>query len=208
MHSWQPAGRAERLATQAFMLLAELTPAQAELLRLFRHDRHRACSELARHLDLVTDQFRLSADLLAEVDAIETPAASTDADRFAGIRAALLEQAGGGLSLTEGAVLLGISRQALHKRIKAGSALGMMHDTELVLPRAQFVTADGKTRLLGGLSRIVKLFESTRAGGWSALQFLIEPDPNLGEPPVQALSEGHVDAVVNAARAYLGADES
>lgn len=207
VHRWLPTKRAEGLAIDAFVLLTDLTPARTELLQLCRYDRPRAFSELAKHLDLLTDQFRLSAHLLAEVEAAERPAALTEGQRFADISATLLERAGGGVSLTEGAKLLGTTRQALHKRIKAGSALGMMLGSELVLPQIQFVTTEGKTRLVGGLSRVVRLFEASKAGGWSALQFLIEPDPNLEAPPIRALSEGRIDAAVNAARAYLGADE-
>ncbi len=206
LHRWQPTPRAERLAINAFVLLTDLTPARTELLRLCRYDRPRAFSELAKHLDLVTDQFRLSAHLLAEVEAGE-PATLAGEQRFADTNAALLERAGGGVSLTEGAELLGTTRQALHKRIKAGSALGMMQGTELVLPRVQFVTAGNRTRLIEGLSQVVTLFDEAQAGGWSALQFLIEPDPNLGGVPIRILSEGRVDAAVSAARAYLGLDE-
>ncbi len=83
----------------------------------------------------------------------------------------------------------------------------MMQGTELVLPRVQFVTAGNRTRLIEGLSQVVTLFDEAQAGGWSALQFLIEPDPNLGGVPIRILSEGRVDAAVSAARAYLGLDE-
>jgi hypothetical protein len=206
VHRWTPTARAERLALNAFVLLSDLTPASTEL-QLCRYDRPRAFSELARHLDLLTSQFSLSADLLAEVEAVERPPARTEERRFADLATGLLERAGGGMSLTEGAKLLGISRQALHKRVKAGSALGMMQGAELVLPRVQFVTGEGKTRLLNGLSKVVTLFETSKAGVWSALQFLIDPDPNLGGTPLDALREKRVEAVVNAARAYLGVDE-
>jgi hypothetical protein len=207
VHRWQPTARAERLATDAFVLLTDLTPARTELLQLCRYDRPRAFTELAKHLELLTDQFRLSAHLLAEVEGKERPAALAGEQRFAEISAELLERAGGGMSLTNGAKLLGTTRQALHKRVKAGSALGMMQGTELVLPRLQFESADGRTHLIDGLSQIVRLFDESKAGRWSALQFLIEQDPNLGNAPIRFLSEGRVDDVVNAARAYLGFEE-
>jgi hypothetical protein len=205
-HQWQPTARAEQLAINAFVLLTDLTPARTELLQLCRYDRPRAFSELAKHLDLVTNQFSLSANLLAEIEAAE-PALLAGERRFADTSAALLERAGGGVSLTEGAKLLRTTRQALHKRIKSGSALGMMQGNELVLPRLQFVTAGDRTHLIEGLSQVIGLFDQTQAGGWSALQFLIERDPNLGDAPIRILSEGRVDTVVNAARAYLGLDE-
>jgi len=202
LHRWQPTPRAEHLALEAFVLLAELTPARSELLRLCRYDRPRAFAQLAKHLDLMTDQFKLSAELYGEVEA-----GQPGEQDFAEISAALLKKAGGGMSLTEGARLLGTTRQALHKRIKAGSALGIMMGAKLVLPRVQFVRGEDKTVLMAGLGQVLNLFDETKAGGWSALQFLIEPDANLGEPPIQALSQARVEAVVNAARAYLGLDE-
>ena len=83
----------------------------------------------------------------------------------------------------------------------------MKQGAEIVLPRAQFMASEGKTRLLDGLSKVVTLFEASNAGAWSALQFLIDPDPNLGSAPLDVLREGRIEAVENAARAYLGVDE-
>jgi len=208
IHHWRPTPRAERLAIDAFVVLSDLTPARAELLRLCRYDRSRAFSELAKHVDLATDQFRLSADLLAEVDATSPQIETSDEQRFADISTALLERAGGGVSLTEGAKLLGITRQALHKRVKSGSALGMMHGEELTLPKFQFIDERGKMRLIEGLARVVSLFDKSGAGRWSALQFLIDKDPNLADTPSRILVEGRVEDVVNAAKAYVEADEA
>jgi hypothetical protein len=203
-HPWTPTGRAEQMWGDAFVTLCDLTPARHELLILFSHNRNQASIELAKYLDLATQQFELSANLLVEVDRT-SPVEPTDEQRFAHLRATLLERAGGGVSLTEGSKLLGVSRQALHKRIKAGRALGMMDGDEIVLPRLQWVMSDDKVDFVVGLPGVVTLFE--RAGGWSALQFLLDPDPNLGEPPIEALRAGKVDAAVAAARAYLGLDE-
>uniref|UniRef100_B0T690 DNA-binding protein n=1 Tax=Caulobacter sp. (strain K31) TaxID=366602 RepID=B0T690_CAUSK len=203
MHEWTPSGRAELMWGDAFATLCDLTSARQELLVMFHHDRSRASVELAKHLDVATQQFELSANLLAEVDT--SAAEPTEQQRFTRLREALLERAGGGVSLTEGAKLLNVSRQALHKRIKAGTALGMMDGDELVLPRLQWVTKGDEVQFLPGLTDVVRQFE--RAGGWSALQFLLDHDPNLAKPPIQALREGSPEKVVAAARAYLGLDE-
>jgi predicted transcriptional regulator len=208
VHSWHPTPRAERLAIDAFVLLTDLTPARTELLRLCRYDRSRAFSELAKHIDLATDQFRLSADLLSEVDRADQPVPLGAEQHFSEVSARVLEDAGGGLSLTEGAKLVGSTRQALHKRVKLGSALGMMHGSELVLPKVQFVSDRGKTRIVAGLASIVKLFDRSKAGRWSALQFLVGRDPNLADTPIHALVAGRVDEVANAANAYLGTGEA
>jgi predicted transcriptional regulator len=207
VHEWKPTPRAERLAIDAFVILSDLTPARNELLRLCRYDRPRAFSELARHVELAADQFRLSADLLAEVEGVSRPQELPSEVRFAEMARLLLQRAGGGLSLTEAAKLLGTSRQALHKRVKTGSALGLMDGAELVIPKFQFVEDDDHTLILEGLAKIIKLFDASKAGRWSALQFLLEQDPNLGVAPIQTLRTGEVQQVVDAAAAYLDVDE-
>ena len=204
MHRWSPSGRAERLWADAFFVLCDLTPARHELLLLYSHDRGRASAELAKHLDVATQQFELSANLVAQVEAV-APTELSDQQGVARLRADLLARAGGGVSLTKGAWTLGVTRQALHKRIKAGSALGMMDGDELVLPQLQWIESGGKTAFVPGLSEILKLFD--RAGGWSALQFLIDPDPNLAQPPIEALRAGRIDEAISAARAFLGLND-
>jgi len=207
VHQWKPTPRAERLAIDAFVILSDLTPARNELLRLCRYDRSRAFSELARHVELAADQFRLSADLLAEVEGASHPKELPSEARFGEMTRLLLQRAGGGLSLTEAAKLLGTSRQALHKRVKTGSALGLMDGAELVLPKFQFVEDRDRTSILEGLAKLVKLFDASKAGRWSALQFLLEQDPNLAVAPVEALKAGEVQKVVDAAAAYLDVGE-
>jgi predicted DNA-binding protein YlxM (UPF0122 family) len=202
VHQWKPTARAERLATDAFALLTDLTPARNELWRLCKFDRPRAFSELAKHLEVVTDQFELSAKLLEEIEAPAEDSERLPAEQqFAALREKLLAKAGGVFSLTDAADLLRVSRQALHKQIRTSKVLGMMHGRKLVLPKAQFLDHEGKTELLPGLSKLLPLFNV--AGGWSALQFLVEPDPNLRETPFQALAKGRIDDVLNAAHAYL-----
>jgi hypothetical protein len=207
VHEWKPTPRAERLAIDAFVILSDLTPARNELLRLCRYDRPRAFSELARHVELAANQFRLSADLLAEVEGVSRTQELPSEARFAELTRLLLQRAGGGLSLTEAATLLGTSRQALHKRVKTGSALGLMDGAELVLPKFQFIQEGNRIGILEGLGKIVKLFDGSKAGRWSALQFLLEQNPNLAMAPVEALRTGKLQQVVNAAAAYLDVDE-
>ncbi|MGE3844932.1 MAG: hypothetical protein AB7I50_25490 [Vicinamibacterales bacterium] len=207
VHKWKPTPRAERLAIDAFVILSDLTPARNELLRLCRYDRPRAFSELARHVELAADQFRLSANLLAEVEGASRPQELPAEARFAEMSRLLLQRAGGGLSLTEAAKLLGTSRQALHKRVKTGSALGLMDGAELVLPKFQFVEQRDRTSVIEGLAKVVKLFDGSKAGRWSALQFLLEQDPNLTVSPIEALKAGELQKVADAAAAYLDVDE-
>lgn len=197
---WEPTGRAAELALDAFRTLSELTQTSWELQRLCQADRPRAFSELARHLELATQQFELNARLVAAVEGIGTP--STASERLNDAQTDVLTRAGGGLSLTAAADRLGISRQALHKRAKTGSALALMQGNELVLPLAQWISTGKSLTWIDGLPKVIKLFDT--AGGWSALQFLIEQDPNLGTTPRLALIDGRINDVVAAAEAYLG----
>ncbi len=207
-HRWTPTPRAERLAIDAFVVLSDLTPARTELLRLCQYDRTRAFSELAKHIDLATNQFRLSTDLLAEVEGATRTAEVSEKERFSVIRHSVLQRAGGGLSLTEAAKLLSVSRQALHKRVKLGTALGIMDGPELTLPKFQFVGEGKRKKVVEGLGPVIKLFDAAKAGRWAALQFLVERDPNLGGVPNEALAAGRAQEVLDSAIAYLDAGET
>ncbi|MGY2811930.1 hypothetical protein [Bradyrhizobium sp. USDA 4506] len=209
LHHWTPPAEVEALTTCAFRTLSEITPAESQLLDLFINDRPRAFHELTRHLDLVADQLKAAIDLASD---LETDAsgdvAAEDQLRVEAVQTELLEKAGESLSLTEAAKRLGVSRQALHKRIGLATALGLMYGSELVVPEAQFVTTSGKLKIVDGLSDVVRLFDNSGAGRWSALQFLIQIDPNLGRTPLEALKAGEQDVAVRAARAYLSLDEA
>jgi hypothetical protein len=100
-----------------------------------------------------------------------------------------------------------VTRQNLHKRIHTGSALGMLLDNRIVVPKLQLVVGDGRTTIVGGIERVVRPFLDAKAGAWSALQFLLDPDPNLGRPPIDALRAGEVVGAEHAARTYLGLDD-
>lgn len=233
VHQWEPTAHSERLAVEAFMILTELTPSSRELIRICQYDRPRAFAEMARQLDAITLQLEHSAQLIPAVEGgeavqpsdgrrragfraayaarlnakVETRGSTppSEEQRFAELRSALLEKAGGGLSLTQVAELLGISRQAVHKRVKARTVLGIMNGTELVLPRAQFISGSRRVEVLPGIAQVLKHFRV--AGGWSALQFLVEPDSNLTDVPLHALITGRTEDVSHAAKVYLGIDE-
>jgi|GEM_PF-2719652 len=193
LHPWQPNVAAERLVQQAFGVLADLTPSGEDLLRISQYDRPKAFADMARQLDVRALQIEHAATLIAGAHGPTEPAKDDQAE----VKAALLEKAGGGLSLTEAAALLGVSRQAVHKRVKAGTVLAMMDGPALILPRDQFTPAG----IVAGIAAVVARFKV--AGAWSALQFLVEPDPSLGGIPLDALKDGRTDDVVHAAEAYL-----
>ena len=167
----------------------------------------------SQRLLIICKQYEKTADLVdrlaagANKDDGETFSTNSDMPDFTSVRDALLKRAGGSLSLTEAAKLLGVSRQALHKRILAGTALGMMVDTEIAVPRLQIVETNKRRSVLPGIDVLTKLFKEAEAGPWMALQFLVDPDPNLGRPPIEELQQGKKDAVIRAARAHLRLDE-
>jgi hypothetical protein len=196
---------------EAFRVLADLTTAGPQLQVLIRRNRALAIKELATHLDLVRQQFEATAALEDTLAAPDTPegdnSTRSQGDAFEGVSSALLERAGGALSLTQATKLLGVSRQALHKRIAAGTALGMMIGSEIAVPKLQFSETGGRQEILPGIGPVTKLFKDTQAGPWMALQFLVDPDPNLGKSPIEALRAGEDRVVEQAARAYLHRDE-
>ena len=177
-------------------------------MRLYFRDQSEAFQELARHLDLLIEQIRLSMMLAVDLEEAETrdEEAANDA-RLGAIQDALLAQAGETLSLTEASARLGVSRQNLHKRIQRGSALGVLKNGEILVPACQFVEVDGTLAIVKGLRRAIEPFLESRAGHWAAMQFVTEPDPNLETTPIDALKGGRIDAVIAAAHAYLGLDE-
>lgn len=210
LHHWTPPAEVEPLTSSAFAMLSEITPAESQLRNLFVHDRSRAFHELTHHLDLYVDQLKAAIRLASDLETIasDDDVSAEEQARLNTLQTELLSNAGKALSLTEAAKQLGVTRQALHKRIGLGTALGLMHGSELVVPEAQFVAKGGKPKIVDGLADIVRLFDSSGAGRWSALQFLIELDPNLRKTPLEALKAGDQDAVAHAARAFLNFDEA
>lgn len=206
---WSIPDSVEPLYRTAFWSLCELTPADSQLKSLFELDRFRACRELVRHVDAYADQLALATDLAEEMAKDDSEAVqSEDEERRDAIQIALLERAGERLTLTEAAERLKITRQALHKKIKCGAALGLMIGETFVVPSAQFVTNESGTRIVASLKSVLNLFAKSGAGGWSALQYLIEPDPILGGAvPLDVLKVGDAAKVVASARSYLGLDE-
>lgn len=188
----------------AFGLLCQLTPVSGALHELWEHDRRVACRKLSDQVVIVCSQFDKAVELVETQ--LEGDAKPKD---FAAESNALLKEAGGAYSLSEASKSLGTSRQALHKRIHRGTALGMMIDDEIRVPKLQIVESKSgkKGTILDGIDLVVKPFVDSKAGPWAALQFLTEPDPNLRTTPLAALKDGKIEATVSAARARLGLDE-
>jgi len=207
--NWSVPEDSEPLYRTAFWSLCELTPADSQLKQLFEQDRPRACRELVRHVDAYAEQLALATDLAEALAAGDRDGAKTaDAARLEAVQEAILDKAGERLTLTQAAERLGISRQAMHKKLKSGAALGLMIGETFVVPGAQIIESGSGTSVVAHLKDVLALFTTSGAGSWSALQYLTEPDPALrGAVPLERLKQGDVAAVTASASAYLGLDE-
>jgi nucleoid DNA-binding protein len=108
-----------------------------------------------------------------------------------------LKATGGSYTLEDVETLLGISRQAIDKKVRDDALLAVPGPhRRRRYPVVQF-TADG---ILPGLREVLKSLPS--ANGWFRLNFLVNPDSHLGgRRPIDFLKEGRVDPVVRAAKA-------
>jgi len=118
--------------------------------------------------------------------------------RGAETKQALLRDAGGGWSSTRVAMHLGITRQAVDKRRRAGKLLALRSGAgDYVYPVCQF-TDDG---VLAGLDRVLAAFAPS--GGWTRLDVLLAPAEEIGGvSPLDALRAGDADGAVLAASLF------
>ena len=109
-----------------------------------------------------------------------------------------LRKAGGTYDLEQVRVLMrGISRQAIDKRVQAGSLLAVPGPSNRrSYPTLQF-NPDGT--VVDGLRAICEALPTTNP--WTILNFLAQPDDRLhGQKPIDVLKEGKVNLAVEAAR--------
>ncbi|WP_413992579.1 hypothetical protein ACMDCR_11085 [Labrys okinawensis] len=109
-----------------------------------------------------------------------------------------LRAAGGAYDLDEVMALLhGISRQAVDKRVQEGSLLAVPGPSNRrMYPTIQF-QRDGS--LVEGLKAVLRALPTDNP--WTVLNFLVHPDGRLGSrKPIDVLKAGEVDLVVEAAR--------
>jgi hypothetical protein len=209
MHKWTPPVEVEPLTYSAFQSLCELTPSGHHLKQLFVSRRAFAIEALVNQLDLIAKVVQDAAGLACNAEnLLNDRSAQQAAVQLASNQAEVIARAGEVLGLREAARRLAMSHQNLHKRIAAGSALGVMRGRELIVPSIQFVAGGEAEKIVPNLRNVLGLFKEARAGNWSALQFLVEEDPGLGGRPIEVLKAGEVERTVAAARAYLGLDEA
>jgi len=105
----------------------------------------------------------------------------------------LLTSAGGGLTSSQVAGALGITRQAVDKRRTRHALLAVPNGSgEYVYPACQF-TADGVTP---GLEDVLRAFQIKNP--WTQLSVLLASAPSLGGKTVlEVLKAGDIDRVVD-----------
>jgi hypothetical protein len=133
-----------------------------------------------------------------------------ETERFKRISHELLRRAGGAYPLEEAATKLGVESKDLLDKIHQGLVLGMMYEDQVIVPKIQIIEDKGQSIVINGVATILAQFNEAKAGAWSALQFLVEPNPTLaGKSPIKVLQErGNTrPSVIHAARSYLGLDE-
>ena len=110
----------------------------------------------------------------------------------------LLREAGGGWGSTRVATHLGLTRQAVDKRRKAGTLLALQSGRgDYLYPVCQF-TEHG---VLPGIDRF--LAACPPSGGWTRLDLLLTPAEEIGNrSPLEALHGGEVEAAARVAAMF------
>ncbi|HEY1495513.1 MAG TPA: hypothetical protein VGF49_13270 [Candidatus Solibacter sp.] len=141
---------------------------------------------------LLSDLAPLGVDLSAVDPFLEAMA------KGAAVKQELLTRAGGGLTSSQAASALGITRQAVDKRRSRRALLAVPDGSgDYVYPACQF-TKDG---VITGLDEVLKAFQVESP--WTQLSVLLEPAPALrGKTIVEALKSGAVERAVAIAAAF------
>lgn len=113
-------------------------------------------------------------------------------------RAGILDAEGGAVDVTATAAILGVTRQAIDRRRKAGHLLGLtLGRRGYVYPLWQFVEGG----VLPGMDKALDAL--SEYGPWFQAAWLLRPNARLADrTPLSVLRGGDVAAVVAAARAY------
>jgi hypothetical protein len=141
---------------------------------------------------LLSDLAPLGVDLSAVDPFAEAMA------RGAAIKRELLTSAGGGLTSSQVARALGITRQAVDKRRSRRALLAVPNGSgEYLYPACQF-TSDG---VIPGLEEVLRAFRIQNP--WTQLSVLLAPAPALGGKTIlEALKSGDLEAPVAIAGSF------
>lgn len=94
------------------------------------------------------------------------------------------------------ALLGGISREALRKRVLSGSVIALRDDAELIrYPRWQFDTANSTPH--GAIKHLNKIFGGAELDPWTLAAFATAPQPELGgRTPVDAFADADLEPLL------------
>jgi len=150
-------------------------------------------------LDRTVEEFRRT---LTEIGG--QPSSADDAEVL-GRRAAMVVLAGGAweralgelLTSAEARALLGgISREALRKRVVSGSVVALRDDAGLIrYPRWQFDAASGAP--FGAVKELNEVFGCAGLDSWTLAAFATAPQPELGgRTPVDAFGDADLEPLL------------
>jgi hypothetical protein len=171
------------------------SPAQAPLVRTvvdatadIPEEQLRTPKVLSMLIDRLADELLPTSDPLAIARL-----------RGKGAMREVLGQEGGALTASQAAEVLGISRQAVDKRRKGGQLLALtLPRRGLLYPAWQF-NETGAT--LHGFVEVLEALGDDDE--WAQARFFLNGNDRLGgRRPLDALREGDLDAVLEAARAF------
>lgn len=124
----------------------------------------------------------------------------TDKARLRGIQArnSLLADAGGSLTVEIVAKMLGVSEEAIRKRLRNRTLVGVKSAKGYLIPAVQFEEG----RELAGLREVLRVMPVESP--WMRLNWLMSPEPRLHHSkPVDVLREGkHIEEAIKAAELY------
>jgi hypothetical protein len=154
-------------------------------------------------LDRTVEEFRRT---LTEIGG--QPKTPDDAEVL-GRRAAMVVLAGGAweralgelLTSAEARALLGgISREALRKRVLSGSVIALRDDADLIrYPRWQFDAANNTPFV--AIKKLGKVFGEAGLDSWTLAAFATAPQPELGDrAPVDAFADEDPEPLMLSAR--------
>lgn len=112
-------------------------------------------------------------------------------------RERLLNAEGGPLTISQVGELLGISRQAIHKRFRKGKLIALtISKRGYLFPKWQFA----ENGLLTGLEEVLAALDESDS--WIQAAFMLNPNIWLdGASPLEMLRQGKIEDVMVAARA-------
>lgn len=117
--------------------------------------------------------------------------------RGAGLKADLIDRAGGLLSAQQAADVLGIGTQAFHEREKRQALIAVWHEGALGYPAFQFESG----AMCSGVMEILKVIGTDDP--WSHLSFMfLKLDELGGEMPIDAIRSGNGASAALAARHF------